>query len=403
MNPQPPSPESNRPSGRPGLHPPGRVKPHWIVGTHRLMRSLSFAHAFVFVGAHLWAQGHALWVWLLLGLQFLVYPQLAYLRARAAPDSQKAELQNLLFDCLLVGIWVATLGFPLWIGFTLFISTTINNAISNGKRGVFQALMCFAGGVLLGGLATGFVVTPEQSPAVTVLCVLGLSWYLLSIGQVAYARTLTLRAAREKLKGSELALQHANDALRLRLVEIEMLRDKLREQANRDALTGLFNRRYLEDTLARELSRCDRLQQPLAVIMIDIDHFKRINDTHGHPTGDQVLVQLGKLLNGDARQADVACRYGGEEFLMLLPGMGLEAAVARAEEWRQVYSMNGAVLGGQRLPLTLSIGVAMFPEHATTGDHLTRCADMALYQAKAQGRDGVVVYSADVKVLASAA
>jgi len=111
-----------------------RRRPHWIVGTNHRMRALSFANAFAFCGLQLWAMGWPAWSWVLLALQFLVYPHLVYWRARRAADTQQAELQNLLLDCLLLGLWVGSMGFPLWITFTLFISTTINNAINQATR-----------------------------------------------------------------------------------------------------------------------------------------------------------------------------------------------------------------------------------------------------------------------------
>jgi diguanylate cyclase (GGDEF)-like protein len=179
----------------------------------------------------------------------------------------------------------------------------------------------------------------------------------------------------------------------VRLGEIEHLQAILKEQANVDPLTGLFNRRYLQATLEREWARCQREQQPLCVMLIDIDHFKRVNDTHGHGVGDEVLAALGRLLSGGVRTEDLACRYGGEEFLVLLPKMPLDLAVERAQSLRQAFAELDISVEGVRVPLSLSVGVAVAPDHAQTPADLVRHADEALYRAKAEGRNRVRVFS----------
>jgi diguanylate cyclase len=373
-----------------GPHP--MKGPHWTVGVHRRMRSLSFANSFAFSVVHIWGRGTPAWIWVTLVLVFLVYPQLAWLRARNAIDSQRAELQNIVLDCLLVAIPVAAMGFPLWITFTLFVATTINNSIASGVRGILPGIGAYALGSLIGSAAVGFVYSPEHSGWVTGLCIFGLIWYLLGIGHVSWQRTNKLRATREELKESQRALVAANDALHLRIDEIHALQAELREQANRDALTGLYNRRYLQETMDRELARCLREQTPLCVILIDIDHFKGVNDRHGHAAGDDVLRQLGRLLMGEARQEDVPCRHGGDEFMLLMPTMPLVAARERAELWRAQFAAMAVRAGEDQVHATLSIGIAEFPTHARSAEALIQCADVALYLAKAGGRDRVVSY-----------
>jgi len=185
-------------------HDRPRRHPHWIVDTHHRMRAASFANAFAFCGLQLWALGWPAWAWVLLALQFLVYPHLLYWRALNAADTQQAELQNLLLDCLLMGLWVAAMGFPLWITFTLFISTTINNAISQGYKGVAMAMGLFGLGALLAYAAAGQPWHPGHGAWVTTLCALGLGWYLLGIGHVAFSRArpaLHARAAQAQRTG----------------------------------------------------------------------------------------------------------------------------------------------------------------------------------------------------------
>lgn len=170
------------------------------------------------------------------------------------------------------------------------------------------------------------------------------------------------------------------------------LRDSLRRSSIIDALTGLFNRRYLDETLVREFARAERSAQPIGVIMLDIDHFKVFNDTYGHEAGDNVLRVLGPLLKNTCRTSDIACRFGGEEFIVVLPQADLAITSARAEAIRADAKKLRLVYGGTELPaVTVSLGVAVFPAHGVHPDEVIRAADDALYRAKNTGRDRVEV------------
>lgn len=190
-------------------------------------------------------------------------------------------------------------------------------------------------------------------------------------------------------KAASQALEQANERMRTQLLEIEMMQIQLREQAIRDALTGLFNRRYLEETMERELSQAQRNRQPLAVIMIDIDHFKSINDTYGHSCGDAVLRLLANLLLQKSRVGDVVCRYGGEEFVVILSATTLEIAAQRAEQWLADFAGSRLSFDGAESHCTMSAGVSVFPQHGTSEEELLGAADRALYAAKANGRNRV--------------
>ncbi len=194
---------------------------------------------------------------------------------------------------------------------------------------------------------------------------------------------------------AEAALQDVNAKLKQRLDEIHELQAQLREQVMRDPLTGMYNRRYLDDALPREIARAIRESGPLSVLMVDIDHFKRVNDTYGHQAGDEVLRMLAGILRKEARRSDVACRYGGEEFVLLLPGMNSESARVRAERWRQMFAEMEVRVEGAALRCTLSVGIAVFPEHGHSAEDLLRNGDRALYLAKALGRNRVVTYDLD--------
>ena len=170
------------------------------------------------------------------------------------------------------------------------------------------------------------------------------------------------------------------------------LREALLEQSIRDPLTELYNRRYMEEALNQQLSRVTRQLHPLGLIMIDIDHFKNFNDSYGHAAGDMLLRELGKLLQRHIRGGDVACRYGGEEFLLIMPDASLEAAHQRAVLLQEEAKKLRLRDAGQSLDgITLSLGVAIYPEHGRNIDSVLRAADAALYRAKQEGRDRVVV------------
>lgn len=170
------------------------------------------------------------------------------------------------------------------------------------------------------------------------------------------------------------------------------LRDALREQSIRDPLTGLYNRRYMEEALKQQISRVTRQLQPLGIIMIDIDHFKSFNDTYGHVAGDALLRSLGHFLQCHVRGEDIACRYGGEEFLLIMPDAELDAVRQRAEDMAQaVRQLRIRDVGQSRGGVTLSMGVAIYPQHGRSIESVLRAADAALYRAKQQGRDQVVV------------
>jgi diguanylate cyclase (GGDEF)-like protein/PAS domain S-box-containing protein len=170
------------------------------------------------------------------------------------------------------------------------------------------------------------------------------------------------------------------------------LREALQRQSIRDPLTGLFNRRFMEESLEREMGRAARGNQPVALVMLDIDHFKRFNDSFGHQAGDTLLRALGNFLKQRTRGQDVACRYGGEEFAFILAGATLDAARQRAEILREELKLLQVQHAGQLLgTITLSIGIAAFPEHASNAETLLKAADDALYRAKKEGRDRIVV------------
>lgn len=217
--------------------------------------------------------------------------------------------------------------------------------------------------------------------------------------QHVFERTSELRSTNQQLRDEielrekiQHQLETANARLQNQIEEITALRDDLRELAVRDVLTGLYNRRYLEEQLALDVIKSQQSGQPISVLMLDIDHFKAFNDTHGHKAGDVVLQTLGRLLSTQVRQSDVACRYGGEEFVIIMPNTHLEDAHHRAEGLRHAFEKSRIQHETTTLSATLSIGVATYPDHGLSYEELLDHADHALYQAKASGRNCVMTY-----------
>jgi diguanylate cyclase (GGDEF)-like protein len=170
------------------------------------------------------------------------------------------------------------------------------------------------------------------------------------------------------------------------------LREALKAQSIRDPLTGVFNRRYMEESFERELHRAGRDGGTIGAIMVDLDHFKELNDAFGHDGGDAVLREFSQLLVTRTRKVDIICRYGGEEFLIVLPGASLADTLNRAENLLAATRTMRVISRGRELgAISASMGVALYPDHGDTARSLIRAADDALYKAKANGRDCVIL------------
>ena len=203
------------------------------------------------------------------------------------------------------------------------------------------------------------------------------------------SRQLTGRQAEPFPDGQLQLAQAVAGSLAVAVANIRM-QERLHEQSIRDPLTGLFNRRHLQEALDRAVKNAVAEAQPLAILMVDIDHFKTFNDTYGHEAGDAMLHELGRVLSSEIREQDIACRYGGEEFALILPGATIQASRERAERLRLAAREITLPYHRQTLgPISLSVGLAHMPSHASTARELLRAADAALYRAKAKGRDQV--------------
>jgi diguanylate cyclase (GGDEF)-like protein len=194
-----------------------------------------------------------------------------------------------------------------------------------------------------------------------------------------------------KTRQAESALQEAVSHLQEQDTEIKCLQDQLREEAIRDLLTGLFNRRYLVESLGRELLRAQREDYPVSLLMLDVDHFNQINDNYGQSAGDTILKALSKFLTQKTRGSDIACRYGGDEFMLVLPGANLKTARKRGEEWRTDFEAMRIKFQDFELCATISVGVAVYPLHGVNSGEMLHAVDLALNEARSAGGNCVRV------------
>lgn len=216
-----------------------------------------------------------------------------------------------------------------------------------------------------------------------------LALHLQACATVADAEALAARALPYEL-GRRPAFDRAIKETAERGLETVRERELLRSLAIRDPLTGLYNRRFMEEELARQLSHVRREGRPLAIAMLDLDHFRDANDRHGHLAGDLVLRSLAVLLQGFRHGSDIPCRYGGEEFVLIMPGATGAEAVSRLEPLRRRLAETGVHHEGRLLqPLTASIGVAEFPIDGDDVEALLDAADRAMYRAKRSGRNRI--------------
>jgi len=363
---------------------PAPVRVHWMVRMNWRNRSIFFAVLVPVFAVHLHEVHAGTTTWVLMLVQFLLFPQLAYGYASRQRDSERqrrAELGAMHLEGFFFALWSAMLGFPLWPSFILFAAMCLNFVVFMGWRGLWRLVLVLAAGVLLGAaLLHPLRWRPDTSLLVTGMCMVVFTAFLVTFARDGYLRALGLHQSRGQA--------------RRQLEEISLLQARLREAALRDPLTGLYNRRHLSETLPAVLSRCARQGTPLTLVMIDIDHFKQANDSHGHAAGDAVLQALARLLQTHVREGDMACRMGGEEFLLVLENAALSPAWERSQALCRAFEALSVVHEGVRLQATMSCGLASCPGDGTDADTLLRAADRALYAAKEGGRNQLRTASA---------
>ncbi|MDB6441989.1 diguanylate cyclase [Pseudomonas sp. 21TX0197] len=227
---------------------------------------------------------------------------------------------------------------------------------------------------------------------------------LIAYGEVMgmfYIRKLAEAGSQEAFSETQMEIAKSiSEQVALALSNVK-LRNALHDKSIRDPLTGLFNRRYMEETLNREMARAQRMESPLSVVMLDLDHFKQINDMHGHAVGDAVLRSVANLLKQSLRTSDVACRYGGEELMLILPNCTSEHAVQKAQQLCDSVRALIITEAGKAISVTASFGVASTGIGHFDAAELVGMADKALYQAKETGRDRVVLQACRPEATAS--
>jgi diguanylate cyclase (GGDEF)-like protein len=309
------------------------------------------------------------------------------------------------------GIGALTLGFVLTIASIVSDGTVRSTAVSllllviiiagilYKIKGIFVSIIASSLAVLLLIMAQNAGLLHRSDYSVSLL-----HWFVLTVtfiivgGIVYFSDHITMKAfsnAREELRErrrAENELKIANEELQKRMMEVEKLQVELRAQALHDPLTGLPNRRYLDEILSREVLRANRNNDCMGIIIADIDHFKTINDTYGHHVGDLFLVEISRLLERELRGSDFVCRYGGEEFVLVLLGANVDSTEKRAEEIRKKCAQIIVQHEENNLSITLSFGVAIYPLHGEQWEEIIKKADHALYDAKRMGRNQVRVW-----------
>ncbi|EZP26519.1 diguanylate cyclase [Pseudomonas sp. RIT288] len=330
-------------------------------------RTLGLVLGLLCVSAAMYPLDPPLWVWALMLFNGLLWPHLAFQWARRASVPYHAEHRNLLVDAFMGGFWVAAMHFNPLPSATTVSMMAMNNVAIGGLRFFAAGLAAQILGIGVGLVVFAPAFIPQTSPLQLYACLPLLMLYPLALGWICFRQAYTLGLHKREL----LALSRT------------------------DSLTGLLNHGAWKDQLEIAFQRCRRQKQGAAIALIDIDHFKAINDTYGHVAGDIVLRQLSKMLKQNLRAADVAGRYGGDEFCVILPDLPLFNAAQAMEALRERF----ATLGYEQNPalkVSLSIGLAAYePAHGDATRWLND-ADQALYEAKATGRNRVICNSDDL-------
>jgi diguanylate cyclase len=323
-----------------------------------LPRALGMTVGMLAVGGGLWEAHAPLWMWLLLVADGFLWPHIAYQRARRSRDPYRAELHNLIFDSACGGGWVAAIGFNLVPGVVVVAMMAMDKAAVGGMRFLFRCLNAQLATAALVTLATGFAMHLQSGMVAIIASIPLLVAYPVTVGYTAY------RLARRVLQQNDI----------------------LSTLSSIDGLTRLLNRAHWEKAVAAEFQRCRRIGHASSLMMLDIDHFKTVNDVHGHPAGDEALRTVASILRESLRLQDLPGRYGGEEFGIVLPGADVRGAAVIAERVRKRIAST-VVVSGRGVRITVSIGfAALTPQDRDPAGWISR-ADRALYAAKAAGRN----------------
>jgi len=331
--------------------------------THRL-RTMGLGLGALSVAAVLRLHDAGIGWWLLLAANGFVWPHLAFWLARRSAWPRRAETRNLMIDAAFGGMWIAVMQFNVLPSVLLVTMLSIDKVSVGGAKLLVRALALLAGGCAITSALLGFPVDTTTPMSVIIACLPFLVVYPMAISKVAY----------------ELAR------------EVTRQNRRLEELGRTDVLTGLANRRQCYRVAEVELERHFRTGRPVALMIVDIDHFKAINDRHGHPVGDAVLCAVADVLRQCCRVMDTTARYGGDEFLLILPETDIRGAEEVAARIRRQMAML-AVEAVPGLACTVSLGAAEADRQIANVEIWIQQADAALYRAKAAGRDRFVAAS----------
>lgn len=329
-----------------------------------LPRCIGLGIGFFCVAAGIWPLDPAPWLWALLAFNGFLWPHLAFQIARRSARPFQTERRNLLIDSVFGGFWAATMQFNVLPSVTILAMMAMDNIAAGGARFFLKGSLAMLVGIALSMLAFGPALNPDTSMAQLYACLPMLTLYPLALGWVSY--NLSIKLAEHK--------------------------QALRAVSRTDSLTRLFNHGHWKDLLHNEFDKCRQGQQRGTVALIDVDHFKAINDRHGHLVGDSVLRLLSERLVFSLRTEDLAGRYGGDEFCVILPNTPPVLACEVMERLRQELGEVRSELA-PGLSITLSIGLAGYSPFQLDATHWLKAADQALYQAKSRGRNQVVTAS----------
>ncbi|MCV4275070.1 diguanylate cyclase [Pseudomonas capsici] len=324
-------------------------------------RTLGVSIGFFTVAVSLYQLNAAHWLWLLAFVNAFIWPHIAYQFAKRSPQPYKAEWRNLLTDSLAGGFWVGAMGFSLLPSVTVLAMMAMHNISAAGPRLMLQGFVAQLLGAILALVLVSPTINTDSTTMQIYACLPVLLIYPIFIGWMSHQLALKL-------------WEHRN---------------VLSELSRTDSLTGLINHGSWKDLLEVEFIKSRKQEQPCAIALIDIDHFKSINDTYGHIMGDTVLKNISEALSENLRDTDLAGRYGGDEFCIILPATGARQAGEILERLRSVVKENIDVLLPD-LNISLSIGIAAYQPHITDAAMWLNEADKALYMAKANGRNRVV-------------
>ncbi|MFC0401490.1 diguanylate cyclase [Paraburkholderia rhizosphaerae] len=364
--------ETDRTTDRPADLPAGSGK-RFVERLYRL-RIVGFGLGFLCVASVLLGQQRGIALWALAVFHGFIWPHVARRAALACVVPYRGERLNLMVDSLFGGFWIVVMQFNVLPSVVILVMLSMDNVAAGGVRLFVRGIGAHAAGIALGVLVMGVTFTPMSTMTTIVACLPLLIIYPIALGWAMYRISQKLAA---------------------RTREFEHL-------SRTDGLTRLWNRRHWEGQLAREFDRCRANGYASCLLLIDLDHFKRINDTLGHPAGDAVLIAFADLLRRHFRSGDSIGRYGGEEFGVVLPGATLRETQAVATELL-LRVREQAHEPGASCPCTVSAGIAQLTPDMPDYHRWLLEADRSLYQAKAQGRDRIVVAASTTSVPAAGA